>query len=244
VLKEIEVCYKEYAIREIDFFDAVFFLDKPAALEFLRGLQRLKLDVEWSCRSRVDVVDKDILEAAAEAGCRQIYYGIESAHQAILDKMEKRIAVNAVKTTIALTKEHGIRTMGFFMVGNDGDTPDSVRKTMEFAQSIDLDFIQVCQVIAKPGTVLHQRLNSTAGVDPWQAHIAGEQLRGRLPTPWCGLTEEEIRLLTQEFYFKFYFRFSVITKLLVRLKSLAEMRRYLRAGLKFIMQMAGQRCPS
>ncbi|MDD5747114.1 MAG: radical SAM protein, partial [Candidatus Omnitrophica bacterium] len=201
VLAEIEECYKRYSVREIDFFDAALFVDRERTLELLRQLKRLGLDLEWSCRSRVDIVDKEILKAAADAGCRQIYYGIESVDQKILDSMGKRISVGDVKNAIKLTKGCGIRTMGFFMVGNEGDTPDSVRKTIDFAKSLDLDFVQVCQVIAKPGTPLHRQISEATRVDLWKEHIRGNFLSRRLPTLWTGLTEAEIRALTQEFYF-------------------------------------------
>ncbi|MFH1061642.1 MAG: glycosyltransferase [Candidatus Omnitrophota bacterium] len=236
VVNEIEFCYREYNIREIDFFDAIFFMDKTRSLEIMRKLQELNLDLEWSCRSRVDLVDAEILEAARNAGCRQIYYGIESINQSVLNNINKRISISDVKKAIFLTKKYGIRTMGFFMVGNEGDTPDSVRETIKFAKILDLDFIQVCQVIAKPGTELHLRLNKTIGIDLWQEHVLGNELKQRLPTPWSSLTEQEILSLTQEFYFKFYFSFKTIAKLLFRLKSFTELRRYLRAGINFFIQ--------
>lgn len=239
IVNEIEFCYREYNIREIDFFDAIFFMDKARSMEIMSKLQALNLDLEWSCRSRVDLVDAEILEAARNSGCRQIYYGIESINQRILNNINKRISISDVKKAISLTKKFGIRTMGFFMVGNEGDTHDSVRETIKFAKILDLDFIQVCQAIAKPGTELHFRLNKAIGVDLWREHVLGNELKQRLPTPWSSLTEQEIRSLTQEFYFKFYFSFRTIVKLLSRLKSWKEMQRYLRAGINFFIQKIG-----
>jgi len=234
VVNEIEACYRDFNIREIDFFDAVFFMPRPRVLEIFHQLQRRKLDIEWSCRSRVDIVDEEILREASRAGCRQIYYGIESVNQGVLDRINKRIEPENVVTTIKLSKKYGIKPMGFFMIGNPGDTPQSTRQTIEFAKRLDLDFIQVCRTIAKPGTELDKEMIRAVGSDPWRDHVLGTKINGRLPTPWSALTEKEKESLTKEFYIKFYFRPKVLWRRLTQLKSIHELRRYLRTGLKML----------
>jgi len=234
VLDEIEVCYRDFGIREIDFFDAVLFMPKERVLEIFRQLQRRKLDIEWSCRSRVDVVDEDILKEASRAGCRQIYYGIESVNQKVLDKVKKSIEPERVRQAVKLSKKYGIRAMGFFMVGNPEDTTDSVRETIRFAKELDLDFIQVCRSIPKPGTDLDKEMIQTIGRDPWREHVLGNKIKERLPAPWSALTEKEKESLTKEFYLKFYFRPKILWNRVSQLRSIQELRRYIKVGLKML----------
>lgn len=236
VVDEIEVCYKEFNIREIDFFDAVLFLGKARILEIFRQIKNRNLDIEWSCRSRVDVVDKDMLREAAKAGCRQIYYGIESVNHKVLGAIKKDIKLEQIKEAIRSSNECGIKAMGFFMVGNPGDTKESVRDTIVFAKDLGLDFIQVCRTIAKPGTDLDKGMIEKTGKDYWREHIRGNKIKGRLPTPWSGLSEPQIEALTKEFYLKFYFRPVILWNRIIQLKSISELFRYAKVGWKMVLQ--------
>lgn len=234
VVDEIEICYKDFGVREIDFFDAILFMPRQRVLEIFRLMQRRKLDIEWSARSRVDVVDSQILKEAARAGCRQIYYGIESVDQHILDGVNKKTNPRAVREAISLSKKYGIRTMGFFMVGNPGETKESVLRTMRFAKDLDLDFIQVCRTIPKPGTELDRLMTKLTKRDYWRMHIAGEEIKNRLPTPWTTLNEYEKEALTKKFYIKFYFRPRIIIIRILQLRSWQELLRYIKAALKML----------
>lgn len=236
VIDEVEVCYKDFGIREIDFFDAILFMPRERVLEIFRLIQSRKLDIEWSARSRVDIVDEQVLREAALAGCRQIYYGIESVEQQVLDSVNKRISPETAVEAIRLSKKYGIRAMGFFMVGNPGETKESVRKTIAFSKKLDLDFIQASRTIPKPGTGLDKMMIKHTHNDYWRMHVAADEINGRLPTPWSSLTEYEKESLTREFYIKFYFRPRVIIRRILQLRSWEELFRYIRVALKMASQ--------
>lgn len=236
VINEIEACYRDFNIREIDFFDAVLFLSKSRILEICSLIKERKLDIEWSARSRVDIVDREILKEASSAGCRQIYYGIESVEQDVLNRINKRIEPRRAKEVIRLSKNFGIRTMGFFMVGNPGETSESVHKTIAFAKGMGLDFIQVCRTLAKPGTELDNLMIKNTGRDYWREHVKGNKIAGRLPTPWSTLTEHQIESLTKKFYLKFYLRPHILFNRIFQLRSTEELKRYIKVGWKMLLQ--------
>ncbi len=236
VMDEIEVCYNKFYVREIDFFDATFFISRERDLRIMHEIKKRKLDLEWSCRTRVDMVDEKILMHAANSGCRQIYYGIESSNPDVLKNVKKNISQNQITRAILFSKKYGIRAMGFFMVGNPGDTLQSVRNSIEFAKKLDLDYIQVCRSIAKPGTQLDKEMIQKTGRDFWREHIAGTPMKARLPAPWSLLTELEKELLTKEFYLRFYFRPGLMGKRLFQLRSFAELKRYIKVAGKMILQ--------
>lgn len=234
VADEIEQCYKQFNVREIDFFDAVLFLNKPRMMEIFRLMRRRNLKVEWSCRSRVDVVDEEILQEAAKAGCRQIYYGIESADISILKAINKKTDIDQIKQAIRWSKRYGIRAMGFFMVGNPGETVKTVQQSLKFAKDLGLGFVQVCRTIAKPGTDFDKLMIKEAGRDFWREYVKGKRIEQRLPAPWVDLKEEEVENLTKLFYLRFYLRPSVIVKRLLALRSFGEFVRYIRVAIKMI----------
>ncbi|MFH2203760.1 MAG: radical SAM protein [Elusimicrobiota bacterium] len=234
VIGEIEECYHKYGIREIDFFDATFFINKPRCRRLFAEIRRRGLDITWTCRTRVDVVDEDILRAAAAAGCRMIFWGIESSSQEVLDGVNKGIRREQTAAAIRMAQGLGIRNLGFLMIGNPGETAETVRETMRFVKSIGLDYVQICRTIAKPGSALHRRLARETGYDYWKEFIAGKVGEERLPAPWVGMEQRQVEDLLKRAYYGFYFRPSFILRTLLRTRSLDELLRYIRVGIRMI----------
>lgn len=235
VVDEMEQCYGDFGVREIDFFDASFFTNNLRAKQICDEIIRRNIKVEWSCRSRIDVVDKECLEKAYLAGCRKIYYGIESASSDVLGNISKGIGVKQIKETITLTRNSGISPLGFFMVGNPGDTKESILNTINFAKDMKFDYIQVCRTIAKPNTQLNDSLIKHSGKDYWRSYILDQKEEGRLPAPWTVLTQEEVEWYVNKFYKKFYFRPEHIIKMLLKLRSLDKFFLYLKVGLRWFI---------
>ncbi|MCK5180524.1 MAG: radical SAM protein, partial [Candidatus Omnitrophica bacterium] len=148
VVAEIEECYHKHGIREIDIFDYEFTGIRKRVLEICRLLQEKKLDLTWACRSRIDTVDKELLRQMKLAGCRRIYFGLESGVQEILDKVSKGISLAQIKEVIKMCQELGIRSLGFFLIGAPGDTKDNVERTVAFAKELDLDYVQFSKCLA------------------------------------------------------------------------------------------------
>ena len=120
VINEIQECYDKYGVREIDIFDYEFLIDRKRAKEICQEIQRRKLDILWACRARIDSVDEELLKEMAASGCGRVYFGIESGDQDMLDRINKGITLEQVRETIRATKKHGIRALGFFLVGSPG----------------------------------------------------------------------------------------------------------------------------
>jgi anaerobic magnesium-protoporphyrin IX monomethyl ester cyclase len=234
VLAEIKECVEKYGIKEIDFFDATFFLPRKRALKIFKGIQKAGWEIEWACRSRVDVVDDEVLREAAKAGCKRIYFGIESSHPDVLKAINKQIDIPQVKKTIDLSHKHDIKAMGFFMVGNPGETKESIWDSVRFAKSLGLDFVQFSRTIAKPGSQLAKNLAQQTGKDYWRDFILGKMREKRLPTPWTKLKQKEIERYTKLAYYRFYFRPGFVIKTVLRSRSLGEVFRYIRVGFKML----------
>lgn len=232
VVDEIEECYFKYNVKEIDFFDAVFFFNKKRFLSISDEIIRRGIEIEWSCRSRVDLIDEEILKAAVESGCRQILFGIESSNSDILKGIRKEINTSQVKEAISLCNKYKILTLGFFMFGNPGETKQTIIETTRFAKELKLDFAQFCMTIAKPNSELNYILKEKLGVDYWKEHILGREDGKRLPTPWMDLSAKDLERYTKKAYFSFYFRPAHILKVLARIKSASELVKYLYVGTK------------
>ena len=193
------------------------------------------LKIEWSCRSRVDQVDQEVLTLAYQAGCRKIYYGIESSSAEVLSNTSKGIDLRQVREAIRWTREAKISTLGFFMVGNPGDTRESILASIEFAKELRLDYVQVCRTIAKPATQLNDLVIAQTGKDPWRDYVADAARCGDFPAPWTSFSREELEGYVDRFYRAFYFRPSYIVRRILKVRSFEELVRYARVGMRWLM---------
>ena len=235
VIGEIKECLYKYSVKEIDFFEALFTFNKKRVIELCKAIISNKLKFDWSCRSRVDTIDEEMLRRMKRAGCVRIYYGIESVSNEVLKNINKQTSAEATKKAVYLTHKYGIKALGFFMVGNPGDSAETVKRTIRFAtKELNLDFIEVARTVAKPCSALHRELVKQTGQDYWRDYILYKVEEKRLPTPWTNLSEEEQEELVRLFYKRFYFRPSYIIRRLIDLNSFEELKRYTRSSIDVI----------
>jgi radical SAM superfamily enzyme YgiQ (UPF0313 family) len=147
IVDEMQECVA-LGIHEVDWFDPLMLNDRERALDIAREVSRRKLDVIWSCRSRVDSLsfhgstrapDVELIRTLAEGGCRRIYFGIESGDDNVLKGMMKGQSTSKeLISTLSAVKEAGIMALGFFIVGAPGDTKESVKRTVDFSLKVPL----------------------------------------------------------------------------------------------------------
>ena len=234
VVNEMEECYRDFGIREIDIFDYEFPVDRKRATAICEKLVRRRLDIQWACRSRIDSVNEPLIRLMHEAGCSRIYYGIESGVQEFLDKMNKGITLDRVRETVRFTRKAGVRPLGFFLIGAPGETKETVKRTVKFSRELALDYTQFSKLTAKPLTTMWRDLVKDTGRDYWREYILGETEEAVLPRPWTDLTNEEIDQLTRKAYIDFHSRPRFLLRALLKVKSLDELRRKISAFLAMV----------
>jgi len=235
---EIELNYKEFGIREFDIYDSSFTIDNQRVLKICDEIIRRKLKVLWTARSRIDMVDIDLLRAMAKAGCNTIMYGIESAHAGILRSLNKYNDADKVKQVINWTKECGIKALGFFMLGSPGETSETAAQTIQLMSALDLDYVQVTKLTPFPNTKIYKMLLESGFGDYWSEFTRDINKEEELPLVNTVLTSEDVRKLVKRTYLSFYFRPAYIIKALKRTKSLFELKNSFNtaAGLLFTDQ--------
>ncbi len=234
VIDEIKECYDRYRIREIDFFDRTFTINRKRVIEICNGVRENKLDIIWSCRSRIDTVNKEMLITMKKAGCFAIFYGIESADAKVLENINKSIPFNRVRSVIKTTKELGIKPLGFFMFGNPGETEGTIKKTIDFALSLDLAYATFTKVIAKPKSYYDQLNIKNTAKDYWRNYILGRCSEKEPIRTWTNIDEEMLIGYIRQAFRRFYFRPKHIFNALLDMKSPEELLRYTKSSLKLL----------
>jgi radical SAM superfamily enzyme YgiQ (UPF0313 family) len=183
------------------------------------------LDITWACRTRIDYVDETLLRKMKAAGCSRIYFGIESGVQEILDRLNKGINLQQIRDTIEATKGAGIKALGFFLVGSPGETKETFSKTVKFAKSLELDYVQFSKLTAKPLTPYWQQMVQNNGSDYWREYILGNIEEKPLPRPWTSLTNEEIDSMAKKAYMMYHCRPMFLLHHTLQVKSWSEFQR-------------------
>ena len=157
VVDEIELLVSEYGIKGVNFREALFTLNKKRVLGICNEIKKRRVDISWFCDSRIDTVDKEMLLSMKDAGCKTIYYGIESGTQEILDYINKGITIPQIKDIVKLSKECGMTVVGSFMIGIPGEIIDQMHETINFACELRpyLDFAWFAAYLGIPKSQLY-----------------------------------------------------------------------------------------
>jgi len=162
VLDEVELLHNEYGIQEIFFQDDTFNLNHMWAFEILKGLISRGLESEMmfkiACRVNESMLTQEFLALARKAGVWNIFYGIESGSQHMLDRMKKGITVAEIKRAVAMTKEVGIKAQCSFIIGLPGESLATIQETEALIHEIKPSLYGHCYACPFPGTELDKEV--------------------------------------------------------------------------------------
>ena len=155
VTAEIRHCLG-LGIGEFYFWDDTFTLDRERTMEICDRIIDEKLDIRWSVMTRVDRVDRGLMQRMREAGCTRIRFGNESGSQAILDTLKKGITPEQIREAFRGAAEAGVAANSYFMIGSPGETKKQVRETLKLAKELNASFTNFSIVTLYPGTELYE----------------------------------------------------------------------------------------
>jgi len=130
----------------------LFTVDRDNVVGICEGILARRLPIRWTCNSRVDYVDEDLLRLMKRAGCWLISWGIESGDDRMLQRMRKGISLEQVRQTLQWSRAAGIWNWGYFVIGLPGETEESIRATIRFSKELPLDLALFHIAAPHPGT--------------------------------------------------------------------------------------------
>lgn len=139
-------------VRDIHMYADLFTVNRDHVISLCEGIRREKLPIRWTCNSRVDFVDEEMLRAMAQSGCWMISWGIESGSEEMLRRMHKGTTLAMVEQALRWAKQAGIKNWGYFIIGLPGETEDTIRQTIAFAKRLPLDLALFHIAAPHPGT--------------------------------------------------------------------------------------------
>ncbi|MDR0610370.1 MAG: B12-binding domain-containing radical SAM protein [Planctomycetaceae bacterium] len=209
IATEMIILYRQYGIREIAFVDDTFTINNRRIPALFSILDKEKINFPWTCMSRVNTVDEEILRYMKRKGCWHISFGIESGNPEILKIIKKNIQLEQVKKIISLCSKIGIKTKGFFIVGHPGETKETIEQTIQFALHLPLDDVVVCINTPIPGSIQYAEAEQYGSLDTTDWKQFNYHRPVFVPRD---MTEEQLKEAYRQFYRKFYLRPRVIMR--------------------------------
>jgi radical SAM superfamily enzyme YgiQ (UPF0313 family) len=234
VVDEMESDLKLFPqLREIMFETDTLTASPAYVREVCEEILKRDLKTTWSCNTRVDI-DLSILPIMKKAGCRMLMVGFEFGTQQALDAVKKNITLGTSEKFARAAHALGFTLHGCFMVGAPGETKESARSTIDFAKSLPLDTAQFSGICVYPGTELYDWAKQNGYLTPkdWREWVGpdGEQ---QTLLSYPQLSKQEIDGLIDRGLKEFYFRPSQILRMLLNMRSPADLLRKLYGAKSF-----------
>jgi len=217
-------------VKEFFFDDDTFTAYAPRAREI--AVELGKLGITWSCNARANV-SYETLKTMRDNGLRLLLVGYESGNQGILDNIKKGIRLEEAREFTKNCHKLGITIHGTFILGLPGETPETIKQTVEFAKELDVFSIQVSLAAPYPGTELYRQAMENGWFHGGSlVNDTGTQIAA---LEYDGLSKEEIFAAVEKFYRAYYFRPRPIVRIVkTMLTDWQEMKRRCREGAEFL----------
>lgn len=166
MVNEIEHIIHRFNAKQIQFADATLTLDKGRTIDLCNEIIRRGINkrIEWSCDTRADRVDAELLNIFRKAGCKSVIFGIESGDENLLrDVIKKGETKEQMKNAVKLAKEAHIETRCHFIIGHAFETPQSIQKTIDFAKELKPDIISFGLMAPLPGSGIRNLADNQVG---------------------------------------------------------------------------------
>ncbi len=151
IMAELRVL-KKLGIKHVHMYADLFTVSREQVVNLCQLMIQENLDLTWTCNSRVDYVDEEMLQLMGKAGCTYISWGIESANEQILKKAAKGYRLEQAPRALKWAHQAGIKNWGYFIIGLPGETEETIRQTIKFSKELPLDIVLFHVAAPYPGT--------------------------------------------------------------------------------------------
>ena len=151
IMKEI-AALGDLGVTNIHMYADLFTVNREQVIELAKLIIQEGRQIRWTCNSRVDFVDEEMLTLMGRSGCWMIAWGIESGNEAVLRRVRKGASPAKAHQALTWAKKAGIRNWGYFIIGLPAETEETIRQTIDLAKSLPLDVALFHVAAPYPGT--------------------------------------------------------------------------------------------
>lgn len=231
---------KELGIGEVMIYDDTFAVDRNRVVEICEGMIERRLKLVWDMRTRVDLIDVDLLKLLKRAGCKRIHYGVEAGSDRILREIQKGITIEQAVKAVKLTKQIGIETLVYFILGCPSETCNDIETTIRLACELDAEYCHFAIMTPYPHTPLYDKWIDQGGDDYWYRFALSPSV---MKTPYWGeltgmFQRNELESLLNDAYRRFYTRRKYLIKRVSKLRNITDLKKGLKVFQSIIKSTA------
>ncbi len=135
IFEELNFLATNYKQKRIFFYDETFTLSKARVKEFCNRVIKNNMRLSWTCTSRVDTVDEELMDLMAQAGCKMMFFGVESGSDSVLARVNKGYDRQKAEQTLKLATKY-VSVATFFIWGFPFETMSDFHMTMDFIRNV------------------------------------------------------------------------------------------------------------
>jgi radical SAM superfamily enzyme YgiQ (UPF0313 family) len=222
VLSEIKELVGKYGIKEITFQDDTFTADRARVLKLCSLIKESGLDLTWSCMTRVDLVDPELLTAMKSAGCFSIAFGIDGASDGSCGLMRKGFGFAQAKTAVAAARAAGIETRGYYILGYPGETLSSMIASLERMIGINTDHVFLAFAHPFFDTELYREAKKNGLLEVSDEELLDSHDNSEPLIKVPGVSSKELKSFYKLAYLKYYLRPLPLLRRLATPRGLAD----------------------
>jgi len=131
IIAEIRELKEHYGAAFFEIPHDLFTLDRKKVVEFCDALEREKPGLSWSCLSRIDCMDRELLARMVSCGCTSINYGIETGSPAMQKAIGKNLDLSAIRDIVSMSVDMGLHVITSFIMGFPEETGEDLKQTVD-----------------------------------------------------------------------------------------------------------------
>lgn len=158
VIAEIEYLIKEYGLDGVFFSDELWCVKKSDMYDFCSRIKEKNLEFHWGVQLRIGMLEKEDFQLMYDAGCRWIFFGVETGSPEMLKKIHKNIDLEQIKPTIDALKEIGITSICSYIIGFPDESVEQLRDTVKLIMETESNLTPIYHFTPLPGTELYEKL--------------------------------------------------------------------------------------
>jgi len=204
--EHLSLLKRQYGIRHVTFYDDQFTFDRKRVLRFTELMRQKPLKMTFNCAVRAEHVDEHLLKEMKAAGCWMISLGIETGDPELLAQHRQNADLDMLADRIRLIRASGIHVKGLVMMGLPGESPQSIRRSMDYVLSLSLDALNISKFTPFPGSPLYENIHELGEFEEnWPSMDCLSF--GFIPN---GMTRSELERMYKAFYRAWFKRPSVL----------------------------------
>jgi len=160
VIEEIKYLIDNHGLDGVYFSDELWCAKRSEMLDFCQRIHDNSMNFHWGVQLRIGMFGEEDFKTMYDAGCRWVFFGIESGSKEMLERIHKNIDFNKIKPTFEALKKIGITGIGSFIVGFPDETVEQLKDTVKLINSIDANLTPIYHFTPLPGTELYDKMVS------------------------------------------------------------------------------------